>query len=82
MEKLYPPLPSVFMSKSKSLPQLLPNNVNERLVYLWNTANDMIFSMNALDLSGLTLSRRYKVIKVLYSSFRIVSTIKTLIQTF
>ena len=82
MEKLYPPLPSVFMSKSKSLPQLLPNNVNERLVYLWNTANDMIFSMNALDLSGLTLSQRYKVIKVLYSSFRIVSTIKTLIQTF
>mmetsp|Transcript_31534 Transcript_31534/g.43034 ORF Transcript_31534/g.43034 Transcript_31534/m.43034 type:complete len:255 (+) Transcript_31534:160-924(+) len=58
METLYPSLPAVFMSKSKSQPLVLPSYVNEKLVYLWNTSNEMIFSNNDSDLSGQTLSRR------------------------
>jgi RNase P subunit RPR2 len=46
LQKLFPRLPEVLLSKTTNQPTLLPTSLLERLNYLWNTANDILIENN------------------------------------
>ena len=46
LQKLFPWLPEVLLSKTTNQPTSLPTSLLERLNYLWNTANDILIENN------------------------------------